>query len=100
MKNLLRLKVCVIAALGATAVGAQGTRFPHPADAAVAASPPRYDSAFAGYASYRDEKLAPWREVNDEVARVGGHIGILRGNGTAAPRTPAPPQSTPSAESR
>ena len=39
----------------------------------------KYDSAFAGYTPYRDEKLASWREVNDEAARVGGHLGIFGG---------------------
>lgn len=63
----------------------------HPAapDAAVPAV--KYESAFAGYTPYRDEKLAPWRDVNDEAARVGGHIGILGGaaHGGHAPATPA-----------
>lgn len=54
---------------------------PAAADAAVPAV--KYESAFAGYTPYRDEKLAPWREVNDEVARVGGHIGIVGGAGHA-----------------
>ncbi len=42
-----------------------------------------YESAFAGYQSYKDEKLAPWREVNDEVGRVGGQAGIFGGAGHA-----------------
>lgn len=50
---------------------------PAPPDAAVPAV--NYDSAFAGYTPYRDEKLASWRDVNDETARVGGHLGIFGG---------------------
>lgn len=43
-----------------------------------------YESAFAGYQSYKDEKPASWREVNDEVGRVGGHAGIFGGAGHAS----------------
>lgn len=50
-----------------------------PADPGVAVPPVKYESALAGYSPWRDEKPAPWREVNDEVARIGGHIGIMRG---------------------
>ena len=56
----------------------------------------KYESAFAGYVSFREEKLAPWREVNDEVARAGGHIGIVGGaHGAHAPAKSAakPPAS-------
>jgi hypothetical protein len=51
------------------------------AGASTAATPPAtatYDSAYAGYQPYREESIADWREVNDEVARIGGHIGIFR----------------------
>jgi hypothetical protein len=39
----------------------------------------QYDSAFTGYQPYREQKPAPWREVNDEVHKAGGHIGIFGG---------------------
>lgn len=50
------------------------------ADAVAAgnALPSHYRSAFEGYRAYVEAPLAGWREVNDEVAQVGGHIGILR----------------------
>jgi hypothetical protein len=56
----------------------------HPADPAVTVPPARYTSAFAGYQPLGDEKTAPWRDVNDEVARVGGHLGIFRNQATGA----------------
>ena len=76
---------------------------PHPADPAAPVPAMRYESAFSGYSSFREEPLAPWRNVNDEVARVGGHIGIVGGAGRIGPGTgspaakpPAPPtESTP-----
>lgn len=70
-----------------------GVEQPGPANPAAAVPAATYESAFAGYASFRDEKLAPWRNVNDEVARAGGHIGILRGasaaGGKPAAKAPA-----------
>lgn len=51
---------------------------PDPADAGAPVPAVKYESAFAGYAPFREEKLAPWREMNDEVGRVGGHMGIFR----------------------
>ena len=53
---------------------------------AQAASSPAavYESVFATYRSYREPPLAEWREVNGDVARAGGHIGIMR-ESTAQP---------------
>ncbi len=63
---------------------------------AVVASP-QYQSAFTDYQSFRDEKLAPWREVNDEAARVGGHIGIFSGGAHAGHVTPTTNKPAPAA---
>jgi len=38
-----------------------------------------YESAYAGYVPYREEALASWRELNDDVGRVAGHKGIFGG---------------------
>lgn len=54
----------------------------------------KYESAFAGYLPYRDEQLASWREVNDEAARVGGHIGIF-GGAAHGRQTSAKPAAKP-----
>jgi hypothetical protein len=40
-----------------------------------------YESAFRDYRPYREQELASWREVNEEVARVGGHIGVMKNAG-------------------
>jgi hypothetical protein len=62
-------------ACAAAAAGAQT-----PAKSAVerTVSAPPYRSAYEGYRPYAEEPAAPWREVNDTVGRVGGHIGVLR----------------------
>jgi len=85
MKSALRSICCGIAALISAAAAAQDAAPRNPADPSVAVPAPRYDSAFSDYVRQRDDKPAPWRDVNDEVARVGGHIGILRGAAQPAP---------------
>ena len=81
----------VLAALAPHAAAQQPASRPHPADPAAPVPAMRYESAFSGYSSFREEPLAPWRNVNDEVARVGGHIGIVGGAGSPAAKPPAPP---------
>jgi len=66
----------------------------NPADPDVAAPSPQYRSAFDGYRPFRDEKLRPWREVNDEVERAGGHIGIFGGGAHAGHGAQAAPPTT------
>lgn len=65
-----------------------------PADPAAPAPPFQYESAFEGYRGYRDTPLTPWRDVNDEVARVGGHLGILRPGRDASGTAPQGAQSS------
>lgn len=51
--------------------------------AAAAAQPearalPAYRSPLSEYRPYRvDEPLRPWKDANDEVGRLGGHMGHL-----------------------
>lgn len=59
-------------------------------------SPLRYDSVFANYKPYRDEKTTAWRDANDTVAKIGGWRAYAREAqqpDTAPP--PAPPNPTP-----
>lgn len=95
MQSRIAALSCACAALWLTSAAAQQDN-KHPASPAAVEPSPEYASAFDGYRPFRDEKLLPWREVNDEAARVGGHIGIFRGghaghgsgstvNDTAAP---------------
>jgi hypothetical protein len=41
----------------------------------------RYESAFSGYVPYKEQDIASWHGINDEAARIGGHIGVLRQSG-------------------
>ena len=90
MKNLL-IAVIALAAHGSLAAAQPTASHTNPADPDAPAPALQYESAFTDYRAFRETPLAPWRDVNDEVARVGGHLGILRGQGSrtegAAPDT-------------
>ena len=66
---------------------------PHPADPQATTPPAAYRSAYEGYRPLRDQKPASWRDANNEVARVGGHLGIFSGahagHGKNAPANPS-----------
>ena len=62
------------------------------ASAPVPATP--YNSAFTGYQPYREQNLAPWRALNDEVHKAGGHIGIFGGAAGNAPGARSPASAT------
>ena len=38
-----------------------------------------YQSAFETYRPFQEQPIADWRTLNEEVGRVGGHIGIFGG---------------------
>lgn len=68
----------LLAALAAGSAVAEERKRPDPADPRATSQPPVYRSAFEGYRRIEEPKRIPWREANDEVERVGGHVGILR----------------------
>jgi hypothetical protein len=64
---------------------------PQAANAEARVPPTHYDSAFTGYQPFREQKLAPWRELNDEAHKAGGHTGIF-GGALAPASAPHPPE--------
>ena len=53
--------------------------------------------------TYREQPLATWREANDEVARVGGHLGMFggarhAGHGSGKPGPAKPPAGAPESD--
>jgi len=82
-----------LAALVAGSAAAQAPARPDPADPKAGAR--AYESAFKGYRPYNDPELVRWREANEEMGRLNGHIGHVPGSvpphgGTAAAKPPAP----------
>lgn len=96
MSYRIAAMLCCAVAVATSTANAQSPQ-PHPADPKASVPAVKYDSAFTGYAPWRDEKQRPWRESNEEVHRAGGHLGIFggagahAGHGTAAKPAAAPP---------
>lgn len=82
--------LCALAVTVAGAAVAQNAPQPNPADPKARVPPVEYRSAFAGYRPHAEPELAPWRAVNDEVGRIGGHVGMQR-KGAAGKSAPKPP---------
>ena len=91
--------VVLLSALAAPAAGQQKSARPDAMDPAAPVPPVKYVSPFAGYAPYREQDVASWRDVNDEVARAGGHAGIFRDRGAHPPAKPAAKPAAPAAAS-
>ena len=73
-----RTMLFALSAMAAGAAFAQGEAKKDPAKPDAAAPPLKYESAFKGFRPYEEQEVASWRDVNDEVARVGGHVGVLK----------------------
>lgn len=68
-----------LAALAAGCGGAPKEAPAGPLDAGSRVAPVEYRSSFADYQRYAEPEAASWRELNDEVGRLGGHRGALGG---------------------
>ena len=80
--------VFALAASLAGSAAAQQIPRADPADPSVRVERPAYNSAFAGYRAYKEEDLARWRDRNQEVGRLGGHVGHV-GRAKPAPKPAA-----------
>lgn len=78
---------------------AQQKARPDPADPAAAAPAPAYDSAFKTYVPQGEIKPATWKDINDEMGRLGGHTGHTRDSADpAAPGPATAPANKPPAQ--
>jgi hypothetical protein len=66
------------AAAGGSAFAQSAGADKDPREAQAKVPPPVYRSAFEDYRPYREPELASWRETNDAVARIGGHVGLMK----------------------
>jgi hypothetical protein len=82
--------VFVLAAVAAGGVTAQQPQRPDPADPKTRVPGVEHRSAFEGYQRYAEPEVSGWRERNEEVGRVGGHVGMHRQGGASKP-APKPP---------
>lgn len=75
----MQLLACVASLVALPAV-AQSARVPvDPADGKSVSSMPAYRSSFADYRAWREPELTNWRNANDEVGAMRGHMGHVRG---------------------
>ena len=84
--------VAAAALLPATALAQKPS---DPADTKAAAPGLRYESAFTGYRSFKQERPAPWRQVNEEVKGAGGHAAHGAPKAEAPGQVPSDPEPRP-----
>lgn len=69
----------------------------NPADPREPTAPATYQSPFAGYRPFATGTVGPWKDMNDEVARIGGWKAYARevyeASKPAAPADGAPKPS-------
>ena len=78
----------LLAALAAGNAGAQSAARPDPADPDARVPETAYRSAFDDYQVHELSRQTPWCDANEEVGRVGGHVGILREHAAREKDTP------------
>jgi len=74
------------------AASAQQKQDPHPADPGAPASSIQYESAFKTFRSLQEDGPAPdkaWRSANEEMGRLGGHVGHMKEAAPQADSSPA-----------
>ena len=81
-----RTTLFTLAACFAGSAAAQTATRPDPADSKAAVPARAYESAFKDYRPYADPEVARWRQANEEMGRLGGHVGhVPREIGPARP---------------
>ena len=78
----------------AGSASAQNSARPDPADPKLAVPSRPYESAFKDYRPHVDPEVSRWREANEEMGRLGGHVGHVPKSSDAAakPAAKAPAQ--------
>jgi hypothetical protein len=80
----------VVAVAGAGAAAAQQPQRPNPADPKANVPAVEHRSVFEGYRRYAEPEVSGWREMNEEVGRIGGHVGMHRQGGATKPAAKPP----------
>jgi len=84
-----------LAACAASIAAAQTVARPDPADPKTAVPARPYESVFKDYRPYADPEVSGWRQSNEEMGRLGGHVGhVPKAQGlTVKPAAKPPAQS-------
>lgn len=90
IRNAARAAVVCAFAWNAQAQSVAPLQRTDPADPALPVPAARYDSPYANYQRFEEQKPASWRALNDEVERLGGHEGHIKGaTANEPPRAPS-----------
>jgi hypothetical protein len=84
-------------AIAAVAAPAMSDAQRNAADPAAVVPLSPYVSVFTGYRGYQDMPAADWRAQNDEMGRLGGHVGQLRPDDAAPAIGSGPAETLPNA---
>ncbi len=96
--HAVRTAALVLLVLAAWAAQARETAKPgrpDPLDPKASVPTLRYESSFAQYRMFRDDKPISWRDANDTVARIGGWRVYTREAQQADPPSAPAPAITP-----
>jgi hypothetical protein len=89
---MLKTTCIALAACFAGSVAAQAPARPDPIDPKAATPVRPYESSFKDYRPYVDPEIARWRQSNEEMGSLGGHIGhIPRDTGATVKPGAKPP---------
>ena len=89
---MLKTVCFTLLAFFASSAAAQHLTRPDPADAKAAVTSRPYESAFKDYRPYVEPDIARWRETNEEMGRLGGHVGhVPKSSDVTAKPAPKPP---------
>ena len=92
---MLKTICFTLAAWLAGSAVAQTSARSDPADSKAIVPARPYESAFKDYRPYVDPDVARWREANEAMGRLGGHVGHVPGS--VPPRGAAPQPAKPPA---
>jgi hypothetical protein len=90
--------VCTSLACFAGAVAAQQSARPDPANPSAGSQKPVYESAFSSYRPWTEPEFARWRDANEEMGRLNGHLGHVPGSRPSRDGTTPPPKVPAHAE--
>lgn len=89
---MLKTTYFMLLACVAGSAAAQATARPDPADPNAAVPKRPYESVFKDYRPYVDSDVASWRQSNEEMGRLGGHVGhVPKAQGPTAKPAAKPP---------
>ena len=89
-----RIVSFALAAAIAGSAAAQTPARPQAADPKAGTALRPYESAFKDYRPYADPEIARWREANEEVGRLKGHVGHVPVQPGVAAKPAAKPPAT------